>query len=179
MSALDDRPREPSSALHRVWKLGHNIDTDLLMPGHAMKLGMQGMKAHCLARERPEFAAQVHPGDVIVAGAGFGIGSSREQAASVLVELGVAAVIAPDFGGLYFRNAFNVGLLLLTTDLQSSVVDGDLIHIDTENPSRPLVRDAQGREHLCEPIPLFLLERVRLGGLLPELKQRLGQSSHV
>ena len=179
MSALDDRQREPLSALHRVWKLGHNIDTDLLMPGHAMKLGMQGMKAHCLARERPEFAAQVHPGDVIVAGAGFGIGSSREQAASVLVELGVAAVIAPDFGGLYFRNAFNVGLLLLTADLQSSVADGDLIRIDTENPAQPLVRDAQGREHLCEPIPMFLLERVRLGGLLPELKQRLGQSSHV
>lgn len=164
---------------HRVWKLGEHIDTDLLMPGQAMKLGMDGMKAHCLSRERPDFAANVRPGDVIVAGAGFGIGSSREQAASVLVALGIAAVIAPNFGGLYFRNAFNVGLLLLTADVQASVVDGDLIAIDTSDSRQPLVKDTQGAQHRCEPIPDFLMQRVRLGGLLPELKKRLSQKHHV
>ncbi len=173
MNSLASKKPGEIPTLHRVWKLGENIDTDVLMPGHAMKLGMDGMKAHCLSRERPDFAAKVQSGDVIVAGAGFGIGSSREQAASVLVALGVAAVIAPNFGGLYFRNAFNVGLLLLNADLQAAVADGDLIGIDTDHAAEPFVTDAQGGVHHCQPIPDFLMQRVRLGGLLPELKQKL------
>ena len=79
-----------------------------------MKHGIDVIARHCLEAVRPDFAAGVQPGDVLVAGPNFGIGSSREQAASALVHLGVAAVIAPSFSGLYFRNAFNVGLLLLT-----------------------------------------------------------------
>ena len=74
---------------------------------------------------RPEFAREVRAGDVIVAGPNFGIGSSREQAAAVLVQLGVAAVIAPSFGGLYFRNAFNVGLLLLTCAEAETLGEGE------------------------------------------------------
>src|SRR3989338_8190708 len=104
----------PSATSHRVWKLGAEIDTDVLAPGHAMKHGIDRIATYCLESVRPEFAGLVRPGDVIVAGPNFGIGSSREQAAAVLVKLGVAAVIAPSFSGLYFRNAFNVGLLLLT-----------------------------------------------------------------
>lgn len=175
MSSVTSENQKWIQTPHRVWKLGENIDTDLLMPGHAMKLGMDGMKAHCLSRERPDFAANVQRGDVIVAGAGFGIGSSREQAASVLVALGVAAVIAPNFGGLYFRNAFNVGLLLLSADVQAAVADGDLIGIDTDHDAEPFVTDAHGGVHRCQPIPGFLMQRVRLGGLLPELKQRFSQ----
>ena len=98
----------------RTWKLPPDVDTDQLAPGHAMKHGLDVIARHCLERVRPEFAPQVQRGDVIVAGPNFGIGSSREQAASVLVHLGLAAVIAPSYSGLYFRNAFNVGLLLLT-----------------------------------------------------------------
>ncbi|MEO7008872.1 MAG: 3-isopropylmalate dehydratase, partial [Caldimonas sp.] len=89
-----------------------------------MKLDLAGMAAHCLETLRPEFASAVQPGDVIVAGPHFGIGSSREQAASVLVHLGVAAVIAPSYSGLYFRNAFNVGLLLLTCPEALLIDDG-------------------------------------------------------
>ena len=99
---------------HRVWRFGADIDTDLLAPGHAMKHGIDRIAQHCLEVVRPEFARDVRPGDVIVAGPNFGIGSSREQAAAVLVKLGVVAVIAPAYSGLFFRNAFNLGLLLLT-----------------------------------------------------------------
>ena len=105
---------ETTAARHKVWKLGDDIDTDVLAPGAYMKLGIEGIAPHCLESVRPEFAAAVRPGDVVVAGANFGIGSSREQAAGALVHLGVRAVIAPSFSGLYFRNAFNLGLLLLT-----------------------------------------------------------------
>jgi 3-isopropylmalate/(R)-2-methylmalate dehydratase small subunit len=101
--------------VHRVWKFGPDIDTDALAPGAYMKLGIEGIAPHCLEAVRPEFAGQVQPGAVIAAGLNFGIGSSREQAVAALVHLGVKAVIAPSFSGLFFRNAFNLGLLLLTT----------------------------------------------------------------
>src|SRR5262245_3780927 len=91
----------------RTWKLPADIDTDQLAPGHAMKHGLDVIAMHCLEGVRAEFASSVQRGDVIVAGHNFGIGSSREQAASVLVQLGVAAVIAPSYSGLYHRNAFN------------------------------------------------------------------------
>jgi len=155
---------------HRVWKLGADIDTDVLAPGHAMKHGIDKIATYCLESVRPEFAAQVRPGDVIVAGPNFGIGSSREQAAAVLVKLGVAAVIAPSFSGLYFRNAFNVGLLLLTCAQAESLQEGEQIILDDEARH---VQAADGRRLPCDPIPGFLLAMVRAGGLLPTLRQRL------
>ncbi len=166
------------SKTHQVWLLGDNIDTDVLAPGHAMKYGIDQMKQYCLESVLPEFAAQVRPGDVIVAGSGFGIGSSREQAASVLVALGVHAVIAPDFGGLFFRNAFNVGLLLITCDLRGAVQAGDRIQLQVPTERPPTLIDAHGRPHTGEPIPDFLLRRVACGGLLPELKLKM-KEAHV
>ncbi|MCX7168398.1 MAG: 3-isopropylmalate dehydratase [Rhodocyclales bacterium] len=157
---------------HRVWKLGADIDTDVLAPGHAMKHGIDKIASHCLESLRPEFVSQVRPGDVIVAGPNFGIGSSREQAAAVLVRLGVAAVIAPSFGGLYFRNAFNVGLLLLTCAEAEALQEVEQVTLDSQDLA---VISATGRRLACEPIPAFLLDMVRSGGLLPTLRQRLAR----
>ncbi len=165
---------------HRVWQLGADIDTDVLAPGHAMKYGIATIARHCLESVRPEFAAQVQRGDVLVAGPNFGIGSSREQAASVLVELGVAAVIAPSFSGLYFRNAFNVGLLLLTCAQAENLQDGELVVLDDEGRfvQRRVLHGQDGQRLACEPIPDFLMQMVRNGGLLPTLRQRLARE-HV
>ena len=154
----------------RTWKLPADIDTDQLAPGATMKHGIEVTARHCLERVRPDFAAAVRPGDVLVAGPHFGIGSSREQAASVLVHLGVAAVVAPSYSGLYFRNAFNVGLLLLTCADALQIDDGEAIAFDAR--AGRVVR-ADGRVLTCEPIPAFLLEMASAGGLLPQLKQRL------
>ena len=156
--------------LHRVWRLGADVDTDALAPGHAMKHGIDIIAKHCLEAVRPEFAGEVQPGDVIVAGPNFGIGSSREQAAAVLVQLGVAAVIAPSYSGLYFRNAFNVGLLLLTCAEAESLGDGERIALDTRAPA---LRNAEGRTLACEPVPGFLMDMVDAGGLLRLLRQRM------
>lgn len=164
---------------HRVWRLGTNVDTDALAPGHAMKHGMDVIARHCLEALRPDFAQGVRPGDVLVAGPGFGIGSSREQAAAVLVSLGIRAVIAPSFGGLYFRNAFNVGLLLLTCPGAEALQEGDPVQLAVDNPEQPMVCTPAGQAWPCEPVPRFLMERVRLGGLLNELKQRFSKESHV
>ena len=154
---------------HRVWRLGADVDTDALAPGHAMKHGIETIAGHCLEAVRPEFAREVRPGDVIVAGPNFGIGSSREQAAAVLVHLGVAAVIAPSYGGLYFRNAFNLGLLLLTCAEAESLRDGERVGLDV---AAPAVLAPDGRALACEPVPGFLMDMVRAGGLMKQLRQR-------
>ena len=153
----------------RVWRLGADIDTDVLAPGHAMKHGIDVIARHCLESVRPEFAATVRGGDVIVAGPNFGIGSSREQAAQVLVHLGVAAVIAPSYSGLYFRNAFNVGLLLLTCPQAERIVEGE--HIAFDARAARIVRTGGGVLAI-EPIPDFLLDMAQAGGLLAQLQQR-------
>ena len=154
----------------RAWKLPADVDTDQLAPGATMKHGIEVTARHCLESVRPDFAGGVRPGDVVVAGPRFGIGSSREQAASVLVHLGVAAVIAPSYAGLYFRNAFNVGLLLLTCAEAARIDDGEAIGFDARAGR---VTRADGSVLDCEPIPAFLLDMVAAGGLLPQLKRRL------
>jgi 3-isopropylmalate/(R)-2-methylmalate dehydratase small subunit len=154
----------------RTWKLPADIDTDQLAPGGVMKYGLDVIARHCLEAVRPGFASGVRPGDVIVAGPNFGIGSSREQAASVLAHLGVAAVIAPSFSGLYFRNAFNVGLLLLTCRQAGQIDDGASLGLDAR-AGRVVLADGQALA--TEPIPGFLLDMVEAGGLMPQLRKRL------
>lgn len=154
----------------RVWRLPADIDTDQLAPGATMKHGIEVTARRCLEAVRPEFAAQVRRGDMIVAGAHFGIGSSREQAASVLVHLGVAAVIAPSFAGLYLRNAFNVGLLVLTCARAAEIDDGETIAVHAHSAT---ITRSGGHQLHCDPIPDFLLDMVEAGGLLAQLKQRL------
>ena len=153
----------------RAWKLPADIDTDQLAPGHAMKHGLDVIARHCLEQVRPEFASQVQKGDVIVAGDNFGIGSSREQAASALVHLGVAAVIAPSYSGLYHRNAFNVGLLLLTCPEADRIGDGESLTFDARAGR---VQRANGDVLTCKPISTLLLDLVEAGGLLNQLKRQ-------
>jgi len=160
------------SVHHRVWKLGADVDTDQLAPGAYMKLGILDIAKHCLEGVRPEFAAQVKTGDVLAAGPNFGIGSSREQAADALVKLGVKAVVAPSYGGLYFRNAFNLGLLLLTCKDAETLEEGEQISLDL---STWTVVRANSQLLACDPIPEFLVAMVEAGGLLPQLKLRLQQ----
>lgn len=156
----------------RVWRLGADVDTDALAPGTYMKHGLDVIGLHCLEAVRPDFATGVRPGDVLVAGANFGIGSSREQAAGVLRHLGLAAVIAPSYSGLYFRNAFNLGLLLLTCPQAGAIEEGEHIGMQLDGAT-PLVVRPNGQRLPCELIPDFLMDMVDAGGLLPVLKQRM------
>ena len=158
----------------RVWKFGADVDTDVLAPGAYMKNGIEVIAQHCLEALRPDFAASVRSGDVLVAGQNFGIGSSREQAAGALVHLGVRAVIAPSFSGLFFRNAFNLGLLLLTCPEAEQIHDGEQIQLLPTG-----VRRADGTLLACQPIPDFLLDMVQAGGLMNVLKQRSQGTRHA
>ena len=158
----------------RVWRVGVDVDTDALAPGAYMKHGLEVIGWHCLEAVRTDFASGVREGDVIVAGANFGIGSSREQAAGVLRHLGLAAVIAPSYSGLYFRNAFNLGLLLLTCPEAVQIEEGERLSL-TFDGETPQVLRANGQRLVCAPIPGFLMDMVEAGGLLPLLKKRNSQ----
>lgn len=156
-----------NETLHRVWRVGADIDTDALAPGAYMKFGIEVIARHCLQDVIPDFASQVGRGDVLVAGPNFGIGSSREQAAASLVHLGVHAVIAPTFNGLFFRNAFNVGLLLVTCPQAEAIAQDEQVRVDLE--ANRVIR-ANGDVLASDVVPDFLLEMVRAGGLLKQLR---------
>lgn len=162
-----------ASTLRRVWHLEADIDTDALAPGAWMQHGVEVIAQHCLENTLPAFAREVRRGDLIVAGPNFGIGSSREQAAAALVHLGVAAVIAPSWGGLFFRNAFNLGLLLLTCDDVTPLRAHGQLRLDSERCALAL---PDGTPLPVQPVPDFLLDMVRQGGLLPALRARLKTS---
>lgn len=159
----------------RVWKFGDGIDTDLLAPGVYMKGPVADLAKHCLELVNPEFALNVQPGDIVVAGSNFGIGSSREQAAQALVILGVSCVLAPSFGGIFYRNAFNLGLPALVCPHLEGIVDGDSLLIDPEKGI--VTNETSGETTKCTPIPPHLMQIVQAGGLVPYLEQRFGKTA--
>jgi 3-isopropylmalate/(R)-2-methylmalate dehydratase small subunit len=156
----------------RAWVFGDKIDTDVLAPGHLMKLSAEELATHCLEAIAPDFAANVRPGDVIVAGASFGIGSSREQAAVSLKILGVRAILAVSYARIFWRNALNLGLPALTMPEAGEIRQGDLIAVD---PATGRIENATtGRIYQVQPLPPHLLQIIDEGGLMPFLKARYG-----
>lgn len=155
----------------RAWVFGDNIDTDLLAPGSMMRKPLAELASHCLEAVAPHFAGSVQRGDLIVAGQGFGIGSSREQAAEALLYLGVGAVLATSPARIFYRNALNLGLPVLRFADAKQVRDGDRLELDFIHAKvRNLTR---GTLHDVERIPPFLMEMLRDGGLIPHLHRRL------
>ena len=159
----------------RAWLFGDNVDTDLIAPGRYMKFGLEEISKHCLESLMPTFAASVQKGDVVVAGRNFGAGSSREQAPEALKHLGVAALIAESFAGLFYRNAINLGLPALVCAQAKQIRPGD--DIDLDAVTGKLRNRTTGEDLRCEPIPDFLMQLIRDGGLLPHLEKRLRTTS--
>jgi 3-isopropylmalate/(R)-2-methylmalate dehydratase small subunit len=165
------RPPSPLQHASRAWVFGDDLSTDALAPGRYMKFGIEEIAKHCLESVEPRFAAEVRAGDVVVGGKNFGAGSSREQAAAALKHLGVAVVIAPSFAGLFYRNAFNLGLPLLLCAEAGSIRAGDSLEVDVE--AGRIENRTQERALACEAIPAHLMALVRDGGLLGHLEKRL------
>ena len=156
---------------NRVWKFGDNINTDILAPGVYIKLPIEELASHCLESIDPSFSSEVSKGDIIVAGNNFGMGSSREQAAQVLKELGIIAVIAASFGGIFYRNAFNLGLpVIISRDVSKIDIDHQ-IKLDLEAGR---IRNITTNQDLVgEKVPENLLTLIEAGGLVPYLEYNL------
>ena len=155
----------------RAFVFGDNVDTDALAPGLYMKGSMEILAQHCLEALDANFARLVKPGDFVVGGENFGMGSSREQAAMVLRQLGVQAVIARSFAGLFFRNCLNLGLAPLECADAGRIQAGDELTADPV--AGRIVNRTRGDSYACVPIPAHLLEMVSDGGLLPHLAKKL------
>jgi 3-isopropylmalate/(R)-2-methylmalate dehydratase small subunit len=158
----------------RAWVFGDNVDTDVIAPGRYMKYGIDTIAGHCMEAAQPDFATAVRKGDVVVAGRNFGTGSSREQAPEALKHLGVAALVAPSFAGLFYRNALNLGLPAIVCADARRIRAGDDVELDFE--AGRLRNRTTGETLACEPIPPFLMSIVRDGGLVPHLEKRLREA---
>lgn len=159
----------------KAWTFGDGIDTDVLAPGVYMKLPIAEMAKHCLEAVDPAFAPGVVPGDVVVGGANFGLGSSREQAPQALKELGVGAVLAKSFARIFYRNALNLGLPALFFAEADEIGAGDQLQVD---PVAGEVRNlTSGKTYKVDPIPSHLMQMILDGGLEPHLEKRLKGSA--
>jgi len=170
---MADHPPRPSQHAGRVWRFGDNLNTDVLAPGAYMKFGIEEIARHCLEAVEPRFAKEVQPGDVLVAGRNCGAGSSREQAPQALKHLGVGALVAESFAGLFYRNALNLGLPALVCAETKRIRADDRLRVDAE--SGRIDNLTTGETIACEPIPPHLMQMIRDGGLLPHLEKRLAR----
>ena len=158
----------------RVWKYGDDVNTDVIFPGKYTYQPMEPeeMAQHAMEDLDPEFARSVQPGDIIVGGKNFGCGSSREQAATCLKAAGVAAVIAPSFSRIFFRNAINSGLPVIELPQGTEKIEtGDEVEIDFE---AGIVRH-NGAEHRFPALPPEVLAILGDGGLIPHVVKVLAE----
>lgn len=156
----------------KAWKFGDDISTDLIISGkYKFKiLDMGKLSKHAMEGADPDFSEKVEVGDVIVGGENFGCGSSREQAPLVLKELGVGAIIAKFFARIFYRNAINVGIPVIENEeIPESTSEGDELKIDLEEGTVENVTTGETFE--VDPLPDFLLDLLRDGGLVKQYKK--------
>ena len=159
----------------RAWIMGDGIDTDLLAPGAYMSGSIDTLASHCLEALRPDFAGAVRPGDIIIAGASFGIGSSREQAAEALKHLGIRAIIARSLGGIFQRNALNLGLPALSCPALNLDGIDEFTSTDIDIAAGSL--KIGERQFATEAMPDFLLSMIADGGMLAHLSRQHAAST--
>ena len=145
-------------------KLGDSINTDFIISGR-YKFSITDIKElskHIMEDIDPDFPAKISPGEsIIAAGRNFGLGSSREQAPLVIQKAGIVAVVAKSFARIFYRNSFNIGLLLVESDTDK-IKEGDRLEIDLEGASlRNITRDTQVK---IDPLPKAMKELLREGG---------------
>ncbi|WP_206811544.1 3-isopropylmalate dehydratase small subunit [Paradesulfitobacterium ferrireducens] len=155
----------------RVWKFGDDVNTDVIAPGKYLKLPNDEMAKHVFEGIDPELPEKIKPGDIVVGGANFGSGSSRESAPAAIKYAGVSAVVAVFFARIFFRNAINLGLPVLECPESDKIQQGDELEIDLVNGTiRNLTR---GEVYQASRLPEHIQELIKVGGLVPHLEQEL------
>lgn len=161
----------------RVWKYGDNIDTDRIIPARYLNTSDPAHLAkHCLEDLDTGFTSAVKPGDILVAGANFGCGSSREHAPIAIKAAGVACVIAKSFARIFYRNSINIGLPILESPEAAAAIEGGSeVEVDL---AAGVIRDlTSGRTYQTKPLPPFILAIAGAGGLIPYVRGRMEAGS--
>ena len=156
----------------KVYKYPDNVDTDVIIPARYLTApDEKSLASHCMEDIDAAFAGSVEPGDVVVAGANFGCGSSREHAPLALKACGVKCVIAASFARIFYRNAINIGFPILECpEAAAAIQPGDKVTVDFQ--TGVITDETQGKTFQAAPFPPFINGIIESGGLLKSLKAR-------
>jgi 3-isopropylmalate/(R)-2-methylmalate dehydratase small subunit len=156
----------------KVYKYGDNVDTDVIIPARYLNApDEKSLASHCMEDIDAQFASTVEAGDIVVAGANFGCGSSREHAPLSLKACGVKCVIAASFARIFYRNAINIGFPIMECpEAAAAIQAGDTVEVDFKTG---VIRDVtQDKTWQAAPFPAFVDGIIQAGGLLNSLKAR-------
>ena len=156
----------------KVYKYGDNVDTDVIIPARYLNApDEKSLASHCMEDIDAQFASTVEPGDIIVAGANFGCGSSREHAPLAIKANGVKCVIAKSFARIFYRNAINIGFPIMECpEAAEGISAGNTVSVDFS--TGVIVNETTGATFQAAPFPEFVNGIIQNGGLLNSLKAR-------
>ncbi len=156
----------------KTHKYGNNIDTDVIIPArHLTTADPKELAKHCMEDIDSDFCKVVKEGDIMIAGANFGCGSSREHAPLAIKGCGVSAVIAESFARIFYRNSINIGLPILECkEAAKAIVAGDEVSIDLD--SGVIKNITTGAEFKAEPFPPFIQGLIEAGGLVKYIEEK-------
>jgi 3-isopropylmalate/(R)-2-methylmalate dehydratase small subunit len=158
----------------RTWKFGDDVNTDEIIPARYLNTSdPHELALHCMEGKDREFASRMRKGDIIVAGKNFGCGSSREHAPISIKASGVGCVIAESFARIFYRNSFNIGLPIVeSAEASKAISAGEEVEVDTGNGF--IKNTSKGETYSIIPIPPFMEELVKKGGLLAYTRESMG-----
>ncbi len=157
----------------KTWKVGNDVDTDVIIAARYLNdASDSNMRMHCLEDAIPHFSEVIAPGDILVAGKNFGCGSSREHAPIAIKAAQISCVIAESFARIFYRNAINIGLPIITSvEAAREINAGDELEVDTE---QGIIRDlTTGKTYQGETFPPFIQEIIQAGNLLNYVKKKV------
>ncbi len=156
----------------KVFKYGDNVDTDVIIPARYLNApDEKSLASHCMEDIDPNFVSAVEPGDIMVAGANFGCGSSREHAPLAIKASGVKCVIAASFARIFYRNSINIGFPILECpEAAADIQPGHQVSVDFN--TGVIVDETTGKTYQAAPFPAFINGIIETGGLLKSLKAR-------
>ncbi len=156
----------------KVWKFGPDVDTDAIIPARYLNQSDPKILAkYAMIDERPEFIQKVKKGDILVADKNFGCGSSREHAPLALKAAGISCIIAKTFARIFYRNGLDLGLPLLESAEASEVIkEGDRVRVNLNTGE--IFDLTQKKKFFAKPIPPFMQELIKDGGLIRHLKKK-------
>lgn len=159
----------------KAHKVGANIDTDAIIPAkYLVSTDLEVLGTHCMAGLEPGWVQRVEPGDILVGGPNFGCGSSREHAPLAILGAGIPVVVAHSFARIFYRNGFNMGLILLEIgDAVADIADGDQLDIDV--PAGRIEDLRTGQIIDLQSLPEFMQTLLTAGGLVEYVRRRLAQ----
>ena len=149
-----------------IWIYENNVDTDVIIPARYLNTkDAKELANHCMEDIDKEFSKNVKAGDFIVAGYNFGCGSSREHAPLAIKESGIKAVIAKSFARIFYRNAINIGLVIIENDeIQNNISKNDEIEINLNNGK--IINKTKNKEYTFSPFPNEIQKLINEGGLV-------------